>query len=320
MSRSRSLAALSFVAVTAMATSARADDKKEAQALFTQGLKLADSGDAKGALAAFRAAYEKSPNFRVLYNIAQVCSRLQDPVCTVRTYEQYLREGGSNIPQKKREAVEAEMTSLRRTLGSITINVKKEAEGSEIYVDDVSVGRAPLPGPVTVAVGAHKIVARLLPKSKEVERSVNIAIGGQTLTVEIIEPVRDPDPPTPAAESVAPPPPDKPAPPAETRSFPLVPWAVTGGFAVLTIGSGVVAAVTYSSFQDKKREFPIERAELDSSQSTARTFFIATSILGAATIVSGAIATYFTITRPKARANITLGFAASGVAVQGAFP
>jgi hypothetical protein len=183
MRYSRSLAALLVVALSA--TAARADDKKEAQVLFTQGLKLAESGDTKGALQAFRGAYEKSPNFRVLYNIAQICARMQDPVCTVRTYEQYLRDGGTNVPAKKREAVEAELTALRRTLGALTINVPKEAEGSEIYVDDISVGRAPLPGPVAVAVGAHKIVARLLPRSKEVERSVNIAIGGQALIVEI---------------------------------------------------------------------------------------------------------------------------------------
>src|SRR5687767_8348017 len=72
--------------------------KKEAMGLFNLAVKQAQSGDDKTALASFRLAYDKYPSFRVLYNIGQLCGRMSDYACAVKSYEQYLRDGGADVP------------------------------------------------------------------------------------------------------------------------------------------------------------------------------------------------------------------------------
>jgi hypothetical protein len=71
------LAFVVLAATAATSTPASADDARAAaRTFFNQGVKLTEAGDTAGALTAFRAAYEKSPSFRVLYNIAQSCPML----------------------------------------------------------------------------------------------------------------------------------------------------------------------------------------------------------------------------------------------------
>lgn len=289
-----------------VAFEARADDKTEAQALFTEGLKLAETGDSAGALKAFRSAYDKSPNYRVLYNIGQLCSRAADAVCAVRAYERYLREGASAIPQKRRETLESDIQSLKRTLGTLTIAVS--VEGAWISVDDEKIGQAPLPGSVAVAVGAHKVTV-VFPNAT-VERSTTITIGGESATLEIAPP----PPPPPVEEPSAKP---EPSPPPPPKPFPIIPWAVTGGFAALTLVSGVATGITYAAYQDKRETFPVTRQELSDSQGTARTLFIVTGVLGACTIASAAVSAYLTW-MPKPKSSITVGLLPMGAVIGGA--
>jgi hypothetical protein len=320
-------AALVALAVAISACAARADDgnhsethprtdaqKKEAQALFNQAVKLAESGDTRGALAAFRGAYAAYPSFRVLYNIGQLCSRLRDAACTVRAFEQYLRDGGADIPAKKRADVEAELRSLAKQVATLTIDV--DVAGGEISIDDEPVGRSPLPRPWVVNPGAHKIAVTY--ETKVVERTVT-ASAMDTLTVDIQIP-KDPAP-GPVVVPIPAEPAEQPR-PSERRQAPVVPWIVTGGLAAGAVVTGILAAVTYSSFQDKRDEFPVTRAELEDAQGTARTFFLAAGVLGACTIVSAGIAGYFTLAAPSAApADPTVGLAASprGVLVHGSF-
>jgi hypothetical protein len=321
-------AALVALAVAFSAGAARAADdddnaethqrsdaqKKQAQALFDQAVKLAKSDDARGALAAFRGAYSAYPSFRVLYNIGQLCSRLRDAACAVRAFEQYLRDGGADIPARKRADVEEELRSLAKQVASVTIDV--DVAGAEISIDDERIGHSPLPRPWVVNPGSHKIAVTY--ETKLVERTVT-ASAMDTLTVDIQIP-KDPAP-EPVVVPIPPERAEQPRPP-ERRQVPVVPWVVTGGLAAGTVVTGILAAVTYSSFQDKRDEFPVTRAQLEDAQGTARTFFLAAGVLGACTIVSAGIAGYMTLSAPSAApAGPTVGLAAGprGVLVHGRF-
>src|SRR6185295_7221809 len=131
-----------------------ADDarKKEAQALFEMALKQAEAGDNAAALSTFRSAYEKYANYRVQYNIGKVCARMGDTPCAVRALEQYLNEGGAEIPAKRKKEVEGEVKALSRTLSTIT--VKSTVTGADVVIDEVVVGKTPLATPVPVRGGA----------------------------------------------------------------------------------------------------------------------------------------------------------------------
>ena len=58
------------------------------------------------------AAYEIQANFRVLYNIGRACLKVADKECAARSFEQYLKDGGTDIPSKRRKEVEGELRAL----------------------------------------------------------------------------------------------------------------------------------------------------------------------------------------------------------------
>jgi hypothetical protein len=110
------------------------------------------------------------------------------------------------------------------------------------------------------------------------------------------------------------------APTPQERPFPIVPWAVTGGLAVGTLVTGIVAGVTYSSFTAKRESFPVTRDDLDSAQSTARTWFIVTGVVATLTVASAAVATYFTFFAPGRSQKVRVGLAPAAIVGGWAFP
>ncbi len=324
MPSSRITALLVALALTTVAstTAALPGDsearKKEAMGLFNQGVKQAQSGDEKGALAAFRLAYEKYPSFRVLYNIGQLCSRMGDFACAVTTYERYLRDGGADIPAKRRDAVEKEITSLAKNVAAVT--VKSSTAGAELTVDDVVVGHTPMPE-IGMNPGSHKIA--LSYEGRSADKTIKVS-GGETVTVEIELPKPEP-PPAPS------PPPEKTKAESKTeergkKPFPIVPWSVTGAFGVATIVTGVLAASAYSTFQEKRDSFPVTRDELDDAQGSARDLFLLTGLFGTITVVSAGVAGYFTFLAPGSREVastkpvINVGLGPRGFVLSGVMP
>jgi hypothetical protein len=337
---SRASALVLALALTSITTPVFADAKKDAQVLFEMAVKQADSGDNAAALSSFRAAYEKFPNYKVLYNIGKVCGRMGDAPCAVRNYEQYLREGDKDVPKARRKEVEAEIKAMSRTLAMVTI--KSNLTGGDVTVDDQVVGKVPLSGPIPVRGGEHKII--VAHDGKKAERTITV-VAGESASI-VLDADKD-------ASAVAPAPAPKPAAKEEPKkdkeadkddgpmepthtipkrddepgSFPVVPWAVTGALAGATILTGVLTASAYGSYQDKKDEFPISRDDLDSSQGTARDLFILTSVLGACTVVSAGVATYFTFFTssstsgpPPSKARIGVAVGPRGFAIQGVLP
>lgn len=279
------------------------DDKREAQALFSKALKQAEAGDNQGALASFRAAYNASPSYRVLYNIGQLCTRLADSVCTYRAYEQYLREGGSGVPAKRRTEVQAELQNLTKVVALVTISVSQQ--DAEVLVDDASIGKSPLPAPVAVSAGDHTIVARR--EDKSIDRAIKVA-PGDAVSIDLQIPKDAPPPPAPPpAPSTAPEKAEKKPEPA--KPVPIVPWAVTGALAVSTVVVGVLASSAYSDFKDKRDSFPVSRPELDDAQGKARDLFLVSAALGAATVVSAGVASYFTFLAPGGTSSTRVGLA-----------
>jgi hypothetical protein len=327
--------------LTSVVTPAFADAKKDAQTLFEMAVKQADGGDNAAALSTFRAAYDKYPNYKVLYNIGKVCGRIGDAPCAVRNYEQYLREGDRDVPKARRKEVEAEIKSLSRTLAMVT--VRSNLTGGEVTVDDQPVGKIPLAAPIPLRGGEHKIVVSKDGTSARAERtltvvageSANITLDGdkEKATAAGPPPTKEEPKSEPKADANAKKD-DGPLEPGpslqredEPRPFPVVPWAVTGALAGATALTGVLTLLAQSSYQDKKEEFPISRDDLESSQSTARDLFILTGVLGAGTLISAGVATYFTFFSsgpssgpPPSKARIGVAVGPRGIALEGLLP
>ncbi|MBX3221955.1 MAG: PEGA domain-containing protein [Labilithrix sp.] len=336
---------LAATSVPAWAAGDEFDERRmQAQALYDQGVKL-ETSDPKAALGALRSSYEIHSNFRVLYNIARVCARLGDKDCATRSFEQYLKDGGAEIPTKRRKEVEAELKALTPR-SKTTIMVTSSVRGAFVKIDGSVVGQTPLPAPVPVSAGKHKVV--LVADGNVIEKTVHVAAGSsENVVLEAKKeetpapapapvpapaPAPTPEPATATAPEPAPAPPPEPAaaaspPPArpsdERGGVPVVPWIVAGALATATGVSAVLTASASSDYQALAGRYPVTRDELDAAHGKGRDLLLLTTVLGAVTVVSVGVAGYFTFFRgsaPPREKTVGLAVGPTGVTITGRLP
>jgi hypothetical protein len=169
------------LATVAPARAAESDAKKEAKERFTKGVEFFNAGEYGAALAEFHWAYEVSPHYMVLYNIARCYARLNKHIEAMSYFNQYLEEGGDDISKKRLKEVEEEMAALEKIVAYLDISTG-EVKGATIRVGQKVVGQTPLgepvavePGPITVSVDADGYK----PESKEI-----VVPAGKTLPVK----------------------------------------------------------------------------------------------------------------------------------------
>ncbi|NUP10157.1 MAG: tetratricopeptide repeat protein [Polyangiaceae bacterium] len=318
------LAAGSAALVGAGEAFAQPSKADEAKSRYMKGVELHEEGDFQAALIEFRRSYELVPNYHVLYNIGQEYFQLGDYSNALRTFEQYLADGGKRIQPERQTEVNGYLDKLRGRIA--TVNVKINVEGAELRVDD-QVNSSPIPGPVVVSAGKRRFEV-----SKQGYRTIKRTeeLAGQ----ETKELVFDLQPETMITNGDnkqiivvgggTPPPDDGPP------IGPIVGWSITGA---LAIGAGVfggIALSNQSSLDELKREPGHTEAELDDAASNARAMAIATDVFIGAAVIGAGLSTYFTIdavissdkkdtTKGEAKPTAKVSFGPGSVGVSGSF-
>ena len=109
----RLASSLAVVLMTSLVpATSRADNVEEAMQHYQQGVQLFKEGAYDAALVELERAYKAAPTYKLLYNIAQVYRQLNDFARAYTTYDRYLREGGVDIAQARRDEVRLEMIKL----------------------------------------------------------------------------------------------------------------------------------------------------------------------------------------------------------------
>jgi len=125
----------------------------DAEKHFQNGVGLYGEHDFKAALVEFEKANQLAPNPNVLYNIGQTDYELQNYAGALDSFERYLQEAK---PSKARRAeVQTTVEALRSRVA--TIDVGSNLDDSEVLIDDIDVGKTPLPKPLTVSIGQRKV-------------------------------------------------------------------------------------------------------------------------------------------------------------------
>jgi PEGA domain len=313
--RSLALAALllppSLAAAQAPPATPPAAASEEGKAHFQRGVALFQEGDFRSALVEFRRSYELSHNFKVLYNIGQTEAELQDYAGTLRSFRRYLVEGGGEIDAARRAAVEEEVKKL--LLRVARVEIKTGADGAEVLVDDVVVGKTPLKDPVLVSIGRRKLT---LQKGGAVSapRFVELAGGDQTsVSLELAEPGATPSPgPTPSPVTpgpATPPPPPPPPPPPRTALWASL--ATTGALTVGAVVTGVFALQSYNDTQSKLGMLGVKASDVQSAHGKTVALAATTDVLGGLAIVMAGVTIGFGVTGGKSaeapKAAITVG-------------
>ena len=279
-------------------------DVEAGRSHFDRGVEYVEDGDLRGALIEFKRAYAISPNYRVLYNLGQVCNELREYTEAQRYLQRYLTDGAGEVEPARKREVEATLAKLNGRIANLVIATN--LQGAELYVDNVSVGKSPLSEPIRVSVGT-RIVSATISGRPRVSQVVEAA-GGDTLAVrlEFTANAHD-DVQHPAQRSSA---------QSGAKSSGTGPALWLGiGTGALAVGAGVMA---YLANQDASKyhdavERKTTKRELDELDKRASTKALVTDILLGATVIAAATTLVFVLqsdddnTSDRARAELRVG-------------
>ena len=266
------------------AKSVGSDPSVEASERFRRGVKLHKAGEHTAALVEFKKAYELVPNYGVLYNLGQTSRELKDYAFALTSYERYLEEGGKEISAARKKEVAQAITELNSLVGALKVTCN--VDGAEIFVDDVSVGFAPLADPVVVNIGKRLISAT---KSRYSPTRRSLEVGGKEtvdvkLELELVEAPIDPNRITDPRPVVVPPEPE--GPPVAA----IVMVGVTGASAIVMGIFGGLALSAQSDLDAALAAFPGDAATIEDAQSRTRSMAIGTDVMIGVTAASGGTA------------------------------
>lgn len=132
-----------------------ADREGQASERFDRGVALYAEGNMDAALVELERAYELVPNYKILFNLAQIQAERHEYVAAVGLYERYLADGGDDVPAARRSESIEQIKVLRDSV--VPLWVETDVEGAKLFVDDEQVADLPLSEPVSVDAGVRHL-------------------------------------------------------------------------------------------------------------------------------------------------------------------
>ncbi|MDF3070300.1 MAG: uncharacterized protein K0R38_5901 [Polyangiaceae bacterium] len=265
--------------------------KQEAARRFGSAIKLYEDGDYQLALAEFERVYELVPDYRVLYNIGQVSMQLGRYARALRTLREYMGRGGDAVPSDRRSAVRVDLELLETRTATLTLDI--QPPGTEVWIDGVLIGQAPLAQPVVVDVGERTVQAR---RRGFVGRTQAITLAGSDQRELVLKLEADPT----AAPSAGPagsqrvgPRTDATVPEKKPRTLLWVGWGATATLAAGSAVAAVLGASAAGNLKDLRDTRSATRDALDNAEDRAQTRFLVADVLGVAALAAGATTLYF---------------------------
>ncbi len=246
----------------------------EARRRYELGLKLYEDGDYEASRIEFERALALAPSYRILYNVGLAYKQLNNYVDALRSFEQYLEQGGSEITPERRADVEREITQLRPRIAKVTIEVN--VADAEVAIDDRVIGKAPLNDAVPVNPGVRKFSARAPGYLPTVKTSTVGSSEAPKITLELTK--------LPEQQ--------------EQNPFTLptvIGWSATGAAAIATTVFGILALDAKSDQEAALDRFGTTDGQRQDARDKTQTLSAVTDVLAVGTMVLGGVSTYFTL-------------------------
>jgi hypothetical protein len=305
-----------------------AETKKKAMDHFNTGLKLYEDGDFSLALIEFERAYSYIPDYRVLFNIGQVSLQLGRYARAALALQQYLQAGGTNVAAARAKSVRDDLQMLEGRTAHLQVD--SNVQDAEIMLDDVRLAKTPVLEPILVDAGEHRLTVQ---KPGYVTRTERLVLAGRDesrLRIDLAQEQKvAPLPLTPIAAPVQPPPKkvETTQPPKPTTRRTQLLYVGAGATGLLAIGWAVTGYVGIKAASDlhSALQGPTNHDQVDPLKRRARGWLLASDILGAATLATGATTLYFTLKGPSVAPtrvgleHVDLGLGPAAVQLNGTF-
>ncbi|MFO0666139.1 MAG: PEGA domain-containing protein [Polyangiaceae bacterium] len=161
----------------------------EAKASYEAGKVLFRDRDFGGSLVKFQAAYDKSKDARLKWNIA-ACEKNQRHYARVqRLIREYMTEGGDKLTAQDME----DARELLKTIEPFVVRLKLSVNqpGASVYVDDDLIGKSPIAEAIVVDIGQRKV--RIVKDDYE-EFSQTVVVGDsaeKVVDVKLVPRIRE---------------------------------------------------------------------------------------------------------------------------------
>lgn len=250
----------------------------EAKERYDRGIKLFDEGRFELAAIEFQRAYDLAPSYRILYNIGETQFQRGKYSEALRTLELYLKEGGSEIPGKRKLEVENDIDKLRTR--TARISVTSNVPDADVLVDDIKIGKAPLQA-YLIDAGSHRISIQKVGFRSTTEQVVLAGKDEKLLSLEMVAEGRDKVIIKEGGGGLP--------------AYVWLSWAVTGALGIGTGVTGILASGAASDFQTYKDQGVIDETEFRSRENKKNTLATATYVVAGATAVSLGLSIVLTV-------------------------
>ena len=239
-----------FASINVAVAGATDDEAKKA---FKRGTALYRENRFKEAADEFRKANELRPSWKILFNIGQCRAAAKQYGLALEAFESYLSQGGDDVPKDKRETVIEEIRVLREMVGYLSVEAP---EGSQVFIDGLSRGTVPLPGPLPIGTGMNHDLEITRIDTVLMQKSIRVN-SGKILTINT-NPKQNRPPPKDTAEETAHTTPETTEPGAETQDGEdeteetpestgnAIKGLRIAGFVTLGVGVGTLGAMAYT--------------------------------------------------------------------------
>ncbi len=274
---------------------------EKARSHFRAGVNLLQDPDGaryEEAYAQFRAAYEESPSWKILGNLAIAAMKLEKDGEAIDAFRRYLEEGGDEVTPEERSQYQRDLDTL--SASAVTVKVSGSPAGL-VLIDERSTNRGDSirnqyklaengSAVLRVRQGYHRITARLKGYEDQVwefdaragtehEHEFALKVPEKKLTQSVS--------PTDSGTDT-------------DRPVPTSVWI--GGGATLALAAGAtvtgVLSLGAKNTYDEANGAPSPDDDLDKMRSKVKTLNLVTDVLIGSAVVAGAVTTILYFTRP----------------------
>jgi len=311
MKRLRRHLAIQLLAVCAAttATAAGPEAATEAATHFNRGVQLYREGNLDAALAEFNRANELAPNYRLLYNMAQVQAERHDYVRALQLLQAYLQQGGAEIPAARRGEVEQEQARLRERVAMLWVSA--DAPGARLFVNEEPVASLPLQGLVPVNPGTIRVRVEADGRKSYIGE-LNVA-GGDRPRLEVTLEVQ---------QVVA----TAPREPEIDYTPVWISGIAAGALGVGAITFALVTSNANSELDEQLDTFPGNPSEIDDQRSKVKTFAGLTDGFAIGALVAAGVGAYYLVfplyvseEHPEQGDAVRVSAGLGGITVDGTF-
>jgi len=265
-----------------------------ARAHFVRGVELYRSGAYDAALAEFSRAYDSAPNYRILYNLAQIQAQRHDYVASLELFGRYLDDGRAEISEPRAAAVLGEMAELERRIARL--QVESNVDAARLFLNDSPATDLPRGEPLLVNAGIYRLRLEK-PGYISAFRTETLTGGDELiLTVDLVEQQVDDDVGPPARVDTAP------LPLAPDRTAFLASLAVTGTLTGAALTFGVLTHDANVELEQQRDDDSAPRGIVDATRERARTYGVLTNAFGVAAAAALGCTAYFYFSAPAQEA------------------